>query len=166
MTVQQTSTPEPQVQLRRAFATFPTGVVAVCALDDEGPMGMAVNSFTSISLDPPLAAISVARTSTTWPALSTRARLGLSILSSAHGAVCRRLSSRDGDRFAGVDWHADQQRAVYVRDSALWLQCSVADRFDGGDHEIVLLEIHDVTTFPDVAPLVFHESRFRDLVDG
>ena len=92
------------VELRQAFSAFPTGVVAVCALGDDGrPLGMAVNSFTSISLDPPLVAISLANTSQTWPALAGKASLGLSVLGTSQEQVSRQLSSRSGDRFDGVE---------------------------------------------------------------
>ncbi|MFD4422273.1 flavin reductase family protein [Agromyces sp. NPDC058484] len=153
----------PQVALRKAFSAFPTGVVAVCALVDERPVGMAVNSFTSISLDPPLVAVSVARTSSTWPTLATRGRLGMSVLGSEHEVLCRRLSARAVDRFEDAQWHATDDGAVLIDDAALWLECEVRSTFDGGDHEIVLMEVHEAETFPDVTPLVFHQSQFREL---
>ena len=64
--------PATAVTLRRAFSSYPTGVVAVAALSEGQPAGMAVNSFTSISLEPALVAVSVARTSSTLPLLADR----------------------------------------------------------------------------------------------
>lgn len=156
----------PSVLLRQAFSVFPTGVVAACSLGEGGPVGMAVNSFISVSLDPPLVGISVARTSSTWPTLLARPRIGLSVLGSQHGEVCRRLASRGQDRFENVDWHATEGGAVHIDDAALWLDCSVHSSLDGGDHEIILLEVHTTEVFPDVAPLVFHQSQFRGLQSG
>lgn len=153
-----------QTELRRAFSLFPTGVVAVCALVDEQPAGIAVNSFNSVSLDPPLVSICVARISRTWPLLAGRTRLGLSVLGTDHGAVCRKLASRDGDRFAEVDWKASQAGAVHIGGAALWLECSVMETLEGGDHMIVLLEVLGSSLFPDVDPLVFHQSQFRELL--
>ncbi|OJX73990.1 flavin reductase family protein [Leifsonia sp. 71-9] len=150
-----------QLALRRAFAAYPTGVVAVAALRDGSPTGMAVNSFTSISLEPALVAVSVARTSSTWPVLAGSERLGLSVLGAEHGALCRQLSSRTGDRFQDADWHPTTDGAVLIDGAALWLECGVSATFDGGDHEIVLLEVHAAEVFPDVAPLVFHQSAFH-----
>ncbi len=153
----------PHVVLRQAFSVFPTGVVAVCASVEGRPVGISVNSFTSISLDPPLVAVSVARTSSTWPILADRPRLGLSVLGSHHEALCRRLSSRGVDRFEGAEWHQTEAGSVLIDGAALWLECEVRATFDGGDHEIILLEVMATDVFPEVAPLVFHQSRFRGL---
>ncbi|MFE4080319.1 flavin reductase family protein [Paenarthrobacter sp. YIM B13468] len=149
--------------LRRAFSAFPTGVVGIGALVDEKPVGMAVNSFTSISLEPALVAVSVARTSSTWPILAAAPQLGLSILGSEHQALCRQLSSRSPDRFADASWHATEGGAVLIENAALWLECGVHSVLDGGDHEIILLNVLGAEFFPEVEPLVFHQSAFRGL---
>lgn len=153
------------VLLRRAFSTFPTGVVAVCALDSDGvtPIGMAVNSFTSISLEPALVAISVANTSRTWPGLSRSQSLGLSVLGSGHEHVSRSLSARDGDRFGELSWSAKEGGAIHLDGSALWLSCHLEQTIEAGDHAIVILAIDDLTHFDDVEPLVFHQSRYRSI---
>lgn len=149
--------------LRRALGLYPTGVVAVCGLEDSAPRGIPVNSFTSISLEPALVAISIARTSASWPLLSSMPRLGLSVLSSSHAAFCRQLASKSGDRFAGVAWQARPSGAVHIEGSPLWLECSIYSVTDGGDHVVVLLEVHDLAIFPELEPLVFHQSSFRSL---
>ncbi|GGR28756.1 flavin reductase family protein [Agromyces mediolanus] len=163
MTTQQSLSEAPQLALRRAFSAFPTGVVALAAIVDGAPAGMAVNSFTSISLEPPLVAVSVARTSTTWPLLADRPALGLSVLGSDQEALCRQLSSRTADRFAEAGWRVGEDGSVLVEGAALWLECGIHAVYDGGDHEIVLLEVRSSEMFPEVAPLVFHQSRFHAL---
>jgi flavin reductase (DIM6/NTAB) family NADH-FMN oxidoreductase RutF len=154
----------PQLALRRAFSLFPTGVVAVCTLVDGNPVGIAVNSFTSVSLDPPLVAVCVARTSTTWPVLAGQGRLGMSVLGSHHETLCRNLASRNLDRFEDAQWHGTEGGAVLMEGAALWLECEVRASLDGGDHEIILLEVLESDLFPDVTPLVFHQSQFRGLL--
>ncbi|MFB7122933.1 flavin reductase family protein [Kitasatospora sp. NPDC056273] len=149
--------------LRQAFGAYPTGVVALGALRDGEPVGLAVSSFVSISLEPPMVAVSVARTSTTWPRLTEAPELGLSVLSRGQGALCRRLASRAGDRFDGTGWQATPGGAVLIHDAALWLTARMHAVYDGGDHEIVLLELLTVELFPGVEPLVFHTSQFREL---
>ncbi|MGF3057445.1 flavin reductase family protein [Microbacterium sp. YY-01] len=162
MTVQLASDEEVGLQLRRAFSAFPTGVVAVSALrEDKTPVGMAVNSFTSISLDPPLVAISLANTSRTWPEFAHTPVIGLSILGQTQERVSRQLSAREGDRFADIEWQASDEGAVYFPGAALWLSCSVHAELPGGDHTIVLLQVRKVQPFADVEPLVFHQSRYR-----
>jgi len=153
---------DPQ-ELRRAFACFPSGVAAVCALVDGVPDGMAASSFTSVSLDPPLVSVCVQNTSSTWPRLRNRDRLGVSLLAESQDVTCRTLAAKTGDRFAGVDWSATPEGAVLVCGATAWLDCSVDDELPAGDHTIVLLRIHGLRAEPDVAPLVFHGSRFRRL---
>ena len=149
------------LNLRRDLAAYPTGVVAVCALIDGRPVGMAVNSFTSISLEPPIVSVSVARTSTTWPRLARSQRLGLSVLGADQEALCRRLSSRDGDRFADASWSTREGGALFLDGAALWMECSVASVVEGGDHEIILLDVVASEMFPEVHPLLFHRSQLR-----
>ncbi|MER6910535.1 flavin reductase family protein [Streptomyces sp. NPDC000594] len=149
--------------LRRAFGAYPTGVVAMGALRGNEPVGFAASSFVSISLQPPMAAVSVARTSTTWPRLAGAPVLGLSVLSSGQGALCRRLASREGNRFDGVAWKTTPEGAVLIEDAALWLTARVSATYDGGDHEIVLMELLTAELFSGVEPLVFHTSQFREL---
>lgn len=150
--------------LRRAFGAYPTGVVAICALRGTEPVGFAASSFVSISLQPPMVAVSVARTSATWPRLAEAPVLGLSVLSHGQGALCRKLASRDGDRFDGVTWRPSPEGAVLIDDAALWLTARVSAVHDGGDHEIVLMELLTAELFTGVEPLVFHTSQFRELI--
>lgn len=149
--------------LRGAFATFPSGITAVAAIRDGRPRGLAASSFTSVSLDPPLVSVCIARTSTTWPALRTAPRLGLSVLAQEHGRIARSLAARGIDRFADVSWERTLQGAVFVDGSALWLDCTRYDELPAGDHEIVLLCVQQLWTYPEVSPLVFHGSKFRQL---
>ncbi len=135
----------------------------MCALVDGVPVGMAASSFTSVSVNPPLVSVCVQDTSTTWPKLRGRGRLGISMLAEDHDLACRQLSLKSGDRFAGVDWEASAEGAVFVHGATAWLDCSVRVEIPAGDHAIALLEIHGLHAEPDTAPLVFHGSRFRRL---
>lgn len=149
--------------LRAAYGCFPSGVTAVCALVDGVPVGMAASSFTSVSMDPPLVSVCVQNTSTTWPKLRDRPRLGLSVLAEGHDAACLALSGKQGDRFAGVHWESTADDAIYVHGSTLWLDCAVEQEVPAGDHAIVLLRVAGLHADPNQAPLVFHGSRFRTL---
>jgi flavin reductase (DIM6/NTAB) family NADH-FMN oxidoreductase RutF len=149
--------------LRAAFASFPTGITAVAAMVDGSPAGLTASSFVSVSLDPPLVSVCVARTSTTWPVLRGIPRLGVSVLSEEHGQVARALAARGGDRFAQVSWEQASAGAVFVRQAALWLECSLYQEIPAGDHDIILLRIEEVWAYPAVPPLVFHGSQFRRL---
>lgn len=152
-----------QTVLRQAFGCFPSGVTAFCGMIEGRPEGMAASSFTSVSIDPALVSVCVAKTSSTWPKLASLDRLGLSVLSSDHGTVARSLASKSGDRFGSVEWTAAESGAVFVHGATLWLDCSVYEVLEAGDHDIVLLQIRALAMYPDVSPMVFHRSGFHDL---
>jgi flavin reductase (DIM6/NTAB) family NADH-FMN oxidoreductase RutF len=150
-------------RLRQVFGAFPTGVTAVAALVDGVPVGIAASSFTSVSLSPPLVSVCVAHTSTTWPTLARASRVGVSVLSSGQESVARRLASKEPDRFAELAWRASDDGAVVIHGASAWFDCTIADRVRAGDHDIVLLQVHDLDVDPDSSPLVFHASAFRRL---
>ena len=150
-------------RLRSAFALFPTGVIAVAAMQDEDPKGLAASSFTSVSLDPPLVSVCMALTSTTWPQLRRAPVFGLSVLANTHGPTARAFAAKDIDRFADVTWEKTDDGAVFVHGSVIWIEAVIHQEIPAGDHEIVLLRVRRLWTYPDVAPLVFHASKFREL---
>ncbi|MFD8968214.1 flavin reductase family protein [Streptomyces sp. NPDC059568] len=159
------SVPRDEAHLRQAYACFPSGVTAVCALIDGEPVGMAASSFTSVSLDPPLVSVCVRNVSATWRRLRGSSRLGVSVLAEDHDMACRTLSLKDGDRFAGIAWESGPDGVVLVNGSAAWLVCSVREEVPAGDHVIVVMSVHGLQTDFGAAPLVFHGSRFRRLAE-
>ena len=150
--------------LRKAFACFPSGVAALCAVDEAGvPSGITASSFCPVSLQPALVSVCVSHTSTTWPILKQAARVGISVLADIHRAVAVALAAKDRNRFADLEWEQSASGAVFVHGSALWLECTVHDQVAEGDHDIVVFEVEGVTVGPDVAPMVFHGSTYRSL---
>ena len=153
-------------ELRNAYGHFPTGVTAFCALSEGQPVGMAASSFMPVSLDPPLVSVCVNGTSRTWPTLSCLSRLGVSVLAESQDGTCRQLAATTGDRFAGLEWEATREGAVFIKGAPVWFDCSIHDRFPAGDHVIVLLRIEGLKIYPGIRPLVFHASEFRHLDVG
>lgn len=160
-------TPPPEVldsaELRRVFGAFPSGVVAIAAFIDGAPVGMAASSFTSVSLDPPLVSICVANTSTTWPVLREAPRYGVSVLAADQEGAGRQLAARNVDRFANLEWRVTSDGAVMLEGASAWLQCSRHAVYPGGDHDIVVLRVHDLDADHATQPLVFHASKFHRL---
>ncbi|MGX1811595.1 flavin reductase family protein [Nocardia sp. NPDC055321] len=151
------------VELRKTFAHFPSGIVAVCARIGGQPHGLVVSTFVPVSLDPPLVAICVQYTSETWPRLEKASRLGLSLLGTGQDKVAKELSSRTGDRFRSVDLHTGHGNAAFIGGATIWLETSVHEQVPAGDHAVVLLRVHRLSTHPATEPLVFHQSGFRSL---
>jgi flavin reductase (DIM6/NTAB) family NADH-FMN oxidoreductase RutF len=155
---------DPRV-LRDVYGQFPSGVAAVCASVDGSLVGMAVSSFTSVSVEPPLVSVCIANTSTTWPVLRAGRRLGVSVLGQAHEEACRRLAARTDDRFRELDLHVSDHGAVLIDGAPAWLDCRVEAEYPAGDHTLVLLRIAGFRIDLGTRPLIFHRSVFRQLVD-
>jgi flavin reductase (DIM6/NTAB) family NADH-FMN oxidoreductase RutF len=152
-----------EASLREAFGHFPTGVIAIAAEVDGTLEGLAASTFVPVSLDPPLVSFCVQNTSTTWPKLKDRPRLGISVLGESHDEAARALAARTGDRFAGLRTVSSDNGAVFIEGTSVWLESSIEQSFEAGDHTIVILRVTDITVHPDVAPIVFHRSTFRRL---
>jgi flavin reductase (DIM6/NTAB) family NADH-FMN oxidoreductase RutF len=153
-------------ELRSVFSAFPSGVAAVCAQRDQQLVGMAVSTFTPVSLNPPLISLCIQRTSSTWSRLRAAPNVGVSILGEHHERVCRQLASKDGDRFFGVDTIATPSGSIYITESCAWFDCSLELEIDAGDHLIVVLRILQTGVSNAAGPLVFHRSRFRRLMEA
>lgn len=155
--------PDETGPLRQVYGTFPSGVVAVCALRDAAPVGIVASSFVAVSMNPPLVSVCVQHTSTTWPLLADRPRLGLSVLGTTHDRACRQIASKTGDRFAGIGYTTTGEGAVLLHGAAAWLDCSIDTVISAGDHDMVLLRVEGMQPHEKVAPLVFHGSRLHAL---
>ncbi|MBO4256212.1 flavin reductase family protein [Streptomyces griseorubiginosus] len=149
--------------LRRTFGCFPTGVAAVCAEVDGEQVGMAVSSFTSVSLSPPLVSVCIGKDSSTWPKLRQASAVGVSVLSATHDLAGRQLASRTGNRFEGLTTTTTESGALHLEDAVALFECRIHEEVPAGDHIIVLLRVLALAAQPLTPPLVFHGSRFHQL---
>jgi flavin reductase (DIM6/NTAB) family NADH-FMN oxidoreductase RutF len=148
---------------RSVLGRYPTGVVVVAALVDGEPLGMAVNSFTSVSLDPPLVAFCVALTSSTWPRMRDAGGYAMSLLTAEQDHTCRTFARRGADRFAGVPWSASPGGHPVLDGASAWLDVHTHATQPAGDHELVLGRVTALGTGGDTAPLVFHRGALTTL---
>ncbi|PTX02367.1 flavin reductase family protein [Pararhodobacter aggregans] len=149
--------------LRTAYGRFPSGVVAIAAMDGDRPICMVASSFVAVSMEPALVAFCVQWTSKTWSRLNRAPRLGISVLGDGQDGAARRLASRDESKFDGIGHCATAEGAVFIEGAAAWFDCSIANVLDAGDHGFVLLTLDSLSLSPSVEPLVFHASEFRRL---
>lgn len=149
--------------LRKVFAQHPSGVAALCAEIDGVKTGIVASSFTvGVSLDPALVMFAVQKTSNTWPKLRRAQRIGVSVLSSRNEGVCAQIASKKGDRFAGLHTHITEQQALFIEESTLWLDTSIYNEVEAGDHWVVLLQVHGHQASAHT-PSIFHGSAFHTL---
>lgn len=152
---------EPE-DLRRTCAAWPTGIAVVTSTDSEGaPVGLAVNSFTPLSLDPPLVLFCAALTSTTWPHIRGTGRFAVNVLAAGQHEIARAFARSGGDKFADLAWqHRDG--LPELEGIAAVLRCSLAMVHPGGDHEIAIGKVEAVEVHGR-KPLVFHEGAILPL---
>jgi len=153
------ASPSDPAHFRKVLGRLPTGVVAVCAQHRDGPVGMACNSFTSVSLDPALVSFSVAVSSTTWPLVRECGRLCVNVLAAHHSTVARRFSLRGEDRFEGLGLHP-RVGGPGLDDAVAWIDCEIESELDAGDHVIVLARVLALESRPDAEALLFWDGRY------
>ncbi|WP_069063798.1 flavin reductase family protein [Sinorhizobium sp. RAC02] len=125
--------------LRDAFGAFLTGVTVVTTVDDAGaPIGFTANSFTSVSLDPPLLLVCLAKTSRNYATLTQAKGFGVNILSEVQKDVSNTFARPVEDRFAAVDWRPGPHGSPVFADVAAWFDCAAHDVVDAGDHVILI----------------------------
>lgn len=149
--------------LRRTFGCFPSGVAAVCAEVEGGPVGLLVSSFTSVSLEPPLVSICIMKGSKRWDLLREVPRMGLSFLGDNQQQDCKQISGAYEKSFEGVEYESTKDGAILLNEATAWLDCSLHQEVDAGDHTIALLRIEALNSRPTLTPLVFHNSQFHRL---
>jgi 3-hydroxy-9,10-secoandrosta-1,3,5(10)-triene-9,17-dione monooxygenase reductase component len=150
------------MRFRAILGRFATGVVAITAIDPESgvPTGLAANSFTSVSLDPPLVGFCVAHTSSTWPKLRSADRQCVNILSEPQTEVCLQLAAKGGDKFAGLEWTTSPSGSPVLDGALAWIECSVEAEYMAGDHVIVVARVHHLDKHHDGEPLVFYKGGY------
>lgn len=132
----------------------------VTGITDGEPVGLAVNSFTSVSLEPALVAFCVARTSKTWPRLGSAGSFCVNILSEQQEALSRAFAGRPPDRFRGVGWRPGPSGAPILADVLAWIDCSVDAEHDAGDHIIVVGRVRELDVGHEGRPLVFYRGGY------
>ncbi len=152
-----------QRSFRDALGRYPTGVAVIAAATPDGPAGMAVNSFTSVSLDPPLIAFCPMLTSTSWTQVKPIGGFAVSLLRSHHEDVARRFSRKDVDRFGAHEWHESPSGHPVLADALGWLDATIESVTPAGDHEVVIARVDRWSEAGDGRPLVFFGGSYHSL---
>lgn len=137
--------------LRNAFGTFMTGVTVVTTHDAQGnPLGFTANSFTSVSLDPPLVLVCLANTSRNYDAFAGATGFAINILSEGQKDVSNTFARPVEDRFAAVDWRRGPHCSPLFDGVSAWFDCSMFNTVQAGDHLILIgkVEAFDTSTAP------------------
>ena len=153
------------IALRRAFGTFVTGVTVITTLEADGtPRGMTANSFTSVSLDPPLLLVCVAKSASSYAVFKAADCFAVNILHEGQVDVSATFASKAQDKFQSVNHDRAHTGAPVLTDSLTWFDCSLHSAVDAGDHAILIGQVRAFGTSP-TAPLGFCRGRYASVKD-
>jgi flavin-dependent trigonelline monooxygenase, reductase component len=148
-------------ELRQTLGSFATGVAVATTLDAKGiPKGFTANSFTSVSLDPPLVLVCVDKSASCYPAFADTAHFAINILCEAQQHVSRAFASKSPDKFADMPWVPGVTGSPIFPDSTAWLDCELHNRVEAGDHLIVIGRVLSFGHSPAKRPLGYHRGSY------
>lgn len=146
---------------RDALGRFASGITVITSIGLDGaPTGFACQSFSSLSLDPPLVLFCVARTSTSWPRIAATGRFAVNILAADQRDVCRAFAASGGDKFAGVDWTPSPHGTAHLDGALAAIDCAVADIHEAGDHLIVIGDVRELRAQREHGPLLYFRGGY------
>nr|WP_321444309.1 flavin reductase family protein [uncultured Cohaesibacter sp.] len=151
------------VEFRQALGAFATGITVASTLDKDGrPHGLTVNSFNSVSLDPPLVLWSLNKQSHQLGIFAESGFYGISILADDQMEISNRFAAMIEDRFEGVSWHKGQTGAPLLDGALATFDCKVEKIVEGGDHVILIGRVLTVAK-RDGVPLLYYEGGYKKL---
>ena len=150
--------------LRDALGCFATGVTVVTCVDEHGsPAGLTVNSFTSVSLDPPLLLVCIHKMAASAEALIAASHFAINVLQTEQQPASITFSTRTEDRFGCTPWSQGEAGAPILKDSLCVFECERFAAYDGGDHHILVGQVVKASFDAAVDPLLFFRGRYRRL---
>lgn len=148
-------------QFRDALGQFCTGVVIATGCVDGEPAGFAAQSFSSVSLDPPLVLLCPGKTSTSWPKLRESGSFCINILAADQKPVCDVFAQSGIDKFATLAWHPGATGSPVLDGVLGYVDCDLEAEYDAGDHTVVLGRVRDFSILDaQGSPLLFFRGAF------
>jgi flavin reductase (DIM6/NTAB) family NADH-FMN oxidoreductase RutF len=145
---------------RKVLGHFPTGVMVVTGATDQGPAGMAIGSFASVSLEPPLVMFCAGSSSGTWLAIKETGAFCANILGEDQKDTCGVFAMPSDDRFAGIDWTTAVTGSPVLPGVVGYIDCEIHAIHDGGDHDIVVGLVKELAVTGEQGPLLFFQGGY------
>lgn len=150
--------------LRNALGRYATGVTIVTAIDPDGhPIGLTVNSFAAVSLDPALVLWCLDNKSHNLEAFRKATHHAINVLAADQQDLSNRFATWPADRFVGLPWQAGAGGAPIFPGCCATFEMAKVTEHAAGDHTIFVGSIERFSETPDLAPLLFHAGRYREL---
>jgi len=151
--------------MREVLGHFVSGIVVVTATGPDGPIGFTCQSFASLSLDPPLISFAPARSSSTWPLIREVGAFCVNVLAADHQEISNGFARSGVDKFAGVGWQPAPSGTPILDGVTAWIDCSLWNEYDGGDHTIAVGLVNDLGAEPARLPLLYYRGRYGVAAD-
>ncbi|WP_295658839.1 flavin reductase family protein [uncultured Nocardioides sp.] len=146
---------------REVLGRFASGVTVVTGLDGDSPAGLTCQSFTSVSLEPPLVLFCVARTSRSWPSIRRSGAFCANVLADDQAPVSEVMASRSADKFAGLSWVPGAATgSPRIAGATAYVECSIQAVHEAGDHVVVIGRVLDLVPGAAEHGLTFHRGRY------
>jgi 3-hydroxy-9,10-secoandrosta-1,3,5(10)-triene-9,17-dione monooxygenase reductase component len=155
---------EPKV-FRQVLGHVPTTVTVVTAATGEGPAGLVVGSFVSVSLDPPLVGIFIDESSASWPPMSGAGSFTVNVLAHDQQELCARFARSGGEKFADLSWWESPHGNPVLPGTTAWLDCLVQQIQKLGDHFFAVAEVVGLGVAGANPPMVFHRGALHTVTD-
>lgn len=147
-------------RLRHVLGHFASGLTVITATTENGPAGFTCQSFSSLSLDPPLVTISPARSSSSWPQLRKAGRFTVNILPAEHQHLAAKFARSGTDKFAAVGYSRSPLGNPLLDHTLAWVDCELHEEYDGGDHTIVVGAVRALGAREGAEPLLFFKGSY------
>ena len=148
-------------QYRDVLGQYASGVTVITTIQGGRPVGMTCQSFTSVSLDPPLVAFLPQKTSRAFTAIRQTRRFCVNILAADQADLSNSFASRAEDKFEGIDWKPTSSGLPLLDGIVGWVDCTVQDVHEAGDHYLVIGKVEELGQGDEDKPLLFHQGRYR-----
>ena len=152
-----------QSAFRAVLGRFASGVTVVTARDRRGrDIGMTVSAFSSLSLDPPLVLMCIDHSASVYNSLCKAPCFIANILSEGQEAIARRFAETSGNRFDGIGYERGQNGAAVLRDVLGYIECTVVERYEAGDHDIIIGSV-ELAEANEGKPLLYYRGGYTQL---
>jgi 3-hydroxy-9,10-secoandrosta-1,3,5(10)-triene-9,17-dione monooxygenase reductase component len=145
---------------RDVLGRFCTGVTVVTSISNGDPVGMTCQSFSSVSLSPPLVMFCPAKTSRAWPLMQRAGHFCVNLLAEGQDELSNAMASKGSDKFAGVGWSPSKTGAPLLDGVLGYVDCTIHAVHEAGDHYIVIGKVQDLGFGDADAPLLFYRGKY------
>jgi 3-hydroxy-9,10-secoandrosta-1,3,5(10)-triene-9,17-dione monooxygenase reductase component len=145
---------------RAVLGHFCTGIAIITGMGGDEPVGLTCQSFSSVSLDPPLVGFVPGKSSTSWPRIRPSGAFCANILSEEQEDLCRVFATAGADKFRGVGWRAGETGSPIIADTLAWVDCRIVTEHDAGDHDIVIGKVIELDAARTGKPLLFYRGGY------